>query len=80
MAARRREGNGRLTFCLHFHTLAAGAYMLFSFFDKSITECNVVGTPGSGFCPSGEGFFRLSVFGYRENVIEAVERIKKNLK
>jgi LL-diaminopimelate aminotransferase len=39
-----------------------------------------VGTPGSGFGPSGEGFFRLSAFGHRENVIEAVERIKKNLK
>ncbi len=33
-----------------------------------------------GFGPSGEGFFRLSAFGHRENVIEAVERIKKNLK
>jgi LL-diaminopimelate aminotransferase len=50
------------------------------FFDKLLTECNVVGTPGSGFGPSGEGFFRLSAFGHRENVEEAVERIKKNLK
>ncbi|MCM0080798.1 LL-diaminopimelate aminotransferase [Geomonas sp. Red32] len=50
------------------------------FFDKLLTECNVVGTPGSGFGPSGEGFFRLSAFGNRDNVIEAVERIKKNLK
>ena len=50
------------------------------FFDKLLTECNVVGTPGSGFGPSGEGYFRLSAFGNRENVIEAVERIKKNLK
>jgi LL-diaminopimelate aminotransferase len=33
-----------------------------------------------GFGPSGGGFFRLSAFGHRENVIEAVERIKKNLK
>jgi len=49
-------------------------------FDKLLTECNVVGTPGSGFGPSGEGFFRLSAFGNRENVIAAVERIKKNLK
>ncbi|MEI6205464.1 MAG: LL-diaminopimelate aminotransferase [Desulfuromonadales bacterium] len=47
------------------------------FFDKLLTECNVVGTPGSGFGPSGEGFFRLSAFGNRENVIEAIERIKK---
>jgi LL-diaminopimelate aminotransferase len=33
-------------------------------------------TPGSGFGPSGEGFFRLSAFGHKENVVEAVERIK----
>jgi len=39
-----------------------------------------VGAPGSGFGPSSEGFFCLSAFGHRENVIEAVERIKKNLK
>lgn len=50
------------------------------FFDKLLNECNVVGTPGSGFGPSGEGYLRLSAFGHRENVIEAVERIKKNLK
>ncbi len=50
------------------------------FFDKLLTECHVVGTPGSGFGPSGEGYFRLSAFGNRENVVEAVERIKKNLK
>jgi len=40
----------------------------------------VVGTPGSGFGPSGEGYFRLSAFGMRENVVEAVERIKAKLK
>jgi LL-diaminopimelate aminotransferase len=62
------------------NTVAAGADVIFSFFDKSINECNVAGTPGSGFGPSGEGYFRLSAFGHRENVIEAVERIKKNLK
>ncbi len=50
------------------------------FFDTLLTECHVVGTPGSGFGPSGEGYFRLSAFGNRDNVIEAVERIKKNLK
>jgi bifunctional pyridoxal-dependent enzyme with beta-cystathionase and maltose regulon repressor activities len=42
--------------------------------------CNMVGTPGSGFGLSGEGFFRLSAFGHRENVIEAVERIKKKMR
>jgi LL-diaminopimelate aminotransferase len=40
----------------------------------------VVGTPGSGFGPSGEGFFRLSAFGNRDNVVEAVERIRRNLR
>jgi LL-diaminopimelate aminotransferase len=49
------------------------------FFDKLLNECHVVGTPGGGFGPSGEGFFRLSAFGNRENVIEAVDRIKGNL-
>ncbi len=54
--------------------------MIFSFFDKSLNVCNMVGTPGSGFGSNGDGYFRLSAFGHRENVIEAVERIKKNLK
>jgi len=49
------------------------------FFDKLLNEANVVGTPGSGFGPSGEGYFRFSAFADRENVIEAMERIK-NLK
>jgi LL-diaminopimelate aminotransferase len=47
------------------------------FFDKLLQECNVVGTPGSGFGPSGEGYFRLSAFGERENVEEAVRRIRE---
>lgn len=50
------------------------------FFDKLLNECHVVGTPGSGFGPSGEGFFRLSAFGHRENILEAIERIKTKLK
>jgi len=54
-----------------------GGLTSWDFFDKLLGECNVVGTPGSGFGPSGEGFFRLSAFGHKENVIEAVERIKK---
>jgi LL-diaminopimelate aminotransferase len=47
------------------------------FFDKLLNECFVVGTPGSGFGPSGEGYFRLSAFGDRENVETAVQRIKE---
>jgi LL-diaminopimelate aminotransferase len=49
------------------------------FFDKLLKEANVVGTPGSGFGPSGEGWFRFSAFAGRDNVLEAMERIK-NLK
>ena len=46
------------------------------FFDKLLHEAQVVGTPGVGFGASGEGFFRLTAFGTRENTIEALERIK----
>lgn len=50
------------------------------FFDKLLNECHVVGTPGSGFGKEGEGYFRLSAFGHRENIEKAVESIKQNLK
>ncbi|MCR5256251.1 MAG: LL-diaminopimelate aminotransferase [Acetatifactor sp.] len=46
------------------------------FFDMLLKECNVVGTPGSGFGPSGEGYFRLTAFGSHENTLEAMDRIK----
>lgn len=46
------------------------------FFDYLLNEANVVGTPGSGFGPSGEGYFRLTAFGSCENTVKAVERIK----
>ena len=46
------------------------------FFHKLLNEVQVVGTPGVGFGASGEGFFRLTAFGTRENTIEALERIK----
>jgi len=45
------------------------------FFDRLLATANVVGTPGSGFGPSGEGYFRLSAFNSRGNVEEAIERI-----
>ncbi|MFH0976217.1 MAG: LL-diaminopimelate aminotransferase [Spirochaetota bacterium] len=48
-----------------------------AFFDRLLNELNVVGTPGAGFGPSGEGYLRLTAFGSRENTEEAVERIKK---
>lgn len=50
------------------------------FFDKLLSEARVVGTPGAGFGPSGEGFFRLSAFGHREDIESAVESIEKNLR
>lgn len=46
------------------------------FFDYLLEKANVVGTPGSGFGPSGETYFRLTAFGSYENTVEAVERIK----
>ena len=45
------------------------------FFDLLLNRCNVVGTPGVGFGPSGEGYFRLTAFGRRDDTQEAVERI-----
>ena len=47
------------------------------FFDYLLENANVVGTPGSGFGPSGEGYFRLTAFGTYENTVEAVDRMKK---
>lgn len=47
------------------------------FFDKLLENANVVGTPGSGFGPNGEGYFRLTAFGSYENTVEAIERIVK---
>ena len=49
------------------------------FFDKVLNEAHVVGTPGSGFGPSGEGYFRLTAFGGREQTEEAVARISSKL-
>ena len=49
------------------------------FFDKLLSEAHVVGTPGSGFGPSGEGYFRLSAFGNEADIATAVESIKGKL-
>ena len=46
------------------------------FFDYLLEKANVVGTPGCGFGPSGEGYFRLTAFGSYENTVAALERIK----
>lgn len=50
------------------------------FFDKLLTEIEVVGTPGSGFGNNGEGFFRLTAFNTHENTKEAMERFKSIFK
>jgi LL-diaminopimelate aminotransferase len=50
------------------------------FFDQMLNDCHVVGTPGAGFGPSGEGYFRLSAFGHRANIERAVESLKTKLK
>lgn len=47
------------------------------FFDYLLNKANVVGTPGSGFGPSGEGYFRLTAFGSHENTLAAIDRINK---
>jgi LL-diaminopimelate aminotransferase len=49
------------------------------FFDRLLTRANVVGTPGAGFGVNGEGCFRLTAFGTRENTVEAVRRIRELL-
>lgn len=45
------------------------------FFDQLLAKAQVVGTPGSGFGPAGEGFFRLTAFGDAKRTVEAIERI-----
>jgi len=50
------------------------------FFDKLLTEVHVVGTPGTGFGPAGEGYFRLTAFATKENTAKAIERFRQKLK
>ena len=49
------------------------------FFDRLLEKANVVGTPGSGFGPAGEHYFRLTAFGTKENTIRAIERIRERM-
>lgn len=56
---------------------AAAGMSSWEFFDTLLEKCNVAGTPGSGFGPAGEGYFRLTAFNTLENTIEAVRRIKE---
>jgi LL-diaminopimelate aminotransferase len=57
-----------------------GGMSSWDFFDKLLNETHVVGTPGSGFGPGGEGFFRLSAFGHAEDVQRAIDSITSNLR
>ncbi len=52
-----------------------GGMTSWEFFDQLLAGAGVVGTPGSGFGPCGEGYFRLTAFGTAENTLEAVDRI-----
>jgi LL-diaminopimelate aminotransferase len=54
-----------------------GKLTSWEFFDRLLAEAHIVGTPGSGFGPNGEGYFRLSAFNSRENVNEAIARIRR---
>ena len=47
------------------------------FFDYLLENAHVVGTPGSGFGPSGEHYFRLTAFGTWENTVKAVDRLRR---
>jgi LL-diaminopimelate aminotransferase len=54
-----------------------GGATSWEFFDRLLSEAQVVGTPGSGFGPGGEGYFRLSAFNSRANIEEAIGRIRR---
>lgn len=56
---------------------APGGLSSWDFFDRLLERAHLVGTPGSGFGAAGEGYFRLSAFNSRANVVEAVERFRK---
>jgi LL-diaminopimelate aminotransferase len=82
-----REGLGKIGLEVHGGVNAPYIWLKtpknidsWTFFDKLLSEAHVVGTPGAGFGPSGEGYFRLSAFGFREKIVEALERIQSKLK
>jgi LL-diaminopimelate aminotransferase len=83
-ARRLREGLGAAGFTVFGGVHAPYIWMKtprglssWEFFDRLLTEVHVVGTPGSGFGPAGEGYLRLSAFNSRENVEEALARIAR---
>jgi LL-diaminopimelate aminotransferase len=56
-----------------------GGMPSWDFFDRLLEQAQVLGAPGAGFGPSGEGYFRLTAFGSRADAEEAVERIRSRL-
>jgi LL-diaminopimelate aminotransferase len=83
-ARRLREGLGAAGFTVfggvhapYIWLRTAGGLSSWDFFDRLLGEAHVVGTPGAGFGPAGEGYFRLSAFNSRENVEEALARIRR---
>jgi LL-diaminopimelate aminotransferase len=84
-ARRIREGLGDAGFAVFGGEHAPYIWMRtpngipsWDFFDQLLEKTHVVGTPGSGFGPSGEGYFRISAFNSHENVDHAIERIRKS--
>jgi LL-diaminopimelate aminotransferase len=82
-ARRLREGLGAAGFAVFGGVHAPYIWMRvpvgstsWGFFDDLLTKANVVGTPGAGFGPAGEGYLRLSAFNSRANVDEALGRIR----
>jgi LL-diaminopimelate aminotransferase len=79
-----REGLARAGFTVHGGVHAPYLWLetpagvkSWDFFDDLLRRCHVVGTPGAGFGPAGEGFFRLSAFNARASVEEAIARIQR---
>ena len=79
-----RERLGKMGYTVHGGVNAPylwvktpGGLTSWQFFDKLLAEAQVVGTPGSGFGPAGEGYFRFTAFGERGQIEEAMERMSK---
>jgi LL-diaminopimelate aminotransferase len=79
-----RQGLGGVGFTIHGGVHAPylwlktpGGASSWELFDRLLEEAQIVGTPGSGFGPAGEGYFRLSAFNSRANIEEAIERIRR---
>ena len=79
-----REGLGAVGFTIfggvhapYLWLRTTGGATSWEFFDRLLNEAQIVGTPGAGFGPAGEGYFRLSAFNSRANIEEAIGRIRR---